>query len=154
MREKILWNPQIFKNNVQTCTKRRCSQVKPHLKVEKEDGREALYKPSIYKNVMRWMNLKVRKTFKTRAERIWTFLSKSAKLSHPYLKVTIYVISNHTLPLFKGLHDRFYPLNIVLRIGQVPLKLRGLFLWLHTLINLADLDVLRRKDFVCLLKNE
>ena len=41
MREKILWNPQIFKKNF-LCTKRRSSQIKPQLKVEIEDGREAL----------------------------------------------------------------------------------------------------------------
>ena len=37
MREKILWNPQTFF----FCTKRRCSQIKPQLKVEIGDEREA-----------------------------------------------------------------------------------------------------------------
>ena len=30
------------------CTKRRCSQIKPRLKVEREDGREAAYKPKAF----------------------------------------------------------------------------------------------------------
>jgi len=41
MREKILWNPQI-KKIIHTEEKKRCSQIRPQLKVEKEDGRKAL----------------------------------------------------------------------------------------------------------------
>jgi len=41
MREKILWNPLTFLVVfVLYCTKRRCSQTKPQLKVEIKDGRE------------------------------------------------------------------------------------------------------------------
>ena len=40
MREKILRNPQTFFVFVLYCTKRRCSQIKPHIEVEIEDGRE------------------------------------------------------------------------------------------------------------------
>ena len=39
-RKNIISNPQI-KKNVLYGTKRKCSQIKPQLKVEKEDGREA-----------------------------------------------------------------------------------------------------------------
>ena len=42
MREKILWNPQTFFLIVQS---KRYSQIKPQLKVEIEDGREAPKKP-------------------------------------------------------------------------------------------------------------
>jgi len=42
---KILWNLQIKKKLY--CTKRRCSQIKPQLKVKKEDGCEAPLNPSI-----------------------------------------------------------------------------------------------------------
>ena len=42
MREKKLWNPQTFFVFVLYCTKRRSSQIKPQLKVEIGDGREAL----------------------------------------------------------------------------------------------------------------
>ena len=43
MREKVLRNPQTFLLFLFLyCTKRRCSQIKPQLKVEKEDGREKL----------------------------------------------------------------------------------------------------------------
>ena len=41
MREKIFSKPQIFKISFLYCAKRRCFQIKPHLKVEKEDGRKA-----------------------------------------------------------------------------------------------------------------
>jgi len=41
MREKILWNPLTFLVVfVLYCTKRRCFQTKPQLKVEIKDGRE------------------------------------------------------------------------------------------------------------------
>ena len=39
---EILWNPQTFFVFVLYCTKRRCSQIKPQLKIEIEDGREVL----------------------------------------------------------------------------------------------------------------
>ena len=38
LREQILWNPQTFFAFVLYCTKRRCSQIKPQLKVEIEYG--------------------------------------------------------------------------------------------------------------------
>ena len=41
MHEKILWNQQTFFVFVLYCTKRRCSEIKPQLKIEKEDGRKA-----------------------------------------------------------------------------------------------------------------
>ena len=46
MREKISGNPQTFFVFVLNCTKRRCSQIKPQLKVEIENGGKAPYKPS------------------------------------------------------------------------------------------------------------
>ena len=36
------------------CTKKRCSQIKPQLKVEIEDGREAPYKPIYYRKIQNW----------------------------------------------------------------------------------------------------
>jgi len=39
MGEKIFSNPQIKKKLLYS-SKRRCSQIKPQLKVDKEDGRE------------------------------------------------------------------------------------------------------------------
>ena len=41
MHEKILWNPQTIFSKFLYCTKRRCTQIKPKLKVEIEDAREA-----------------------------------------------------------------------------------------------------------------
>ena len=41
MRKKILWNPQTFFVFVLYCTKRRCSEIKPQLKVEIREGRKA-----------------------------------------------------------------------------------------------------------------
>ena len=40
MREKILLNPQTFVCFVLYCTKRKCSHIKPQLKVEIDNGRE------------------------------------------------------------------------------------------------------------------
>ena len=53
MREKILFNSQTFFVFV-LCSKRRCSQIEPQLKVEGEDGHEAPYKPRNLKKILRW----------------------------------------------------------------------------------------------------
>jgi len=46
--EKIFENPRTFFLFVLYCTKRRYSQIKPQLKVKKEDGSKAALKPSIF----------------------------------------------------------------------------------------------------------
>jgi len=51
MREKILANPRIFFVFILYCTKRRSSQITPQLKVEIEDGPEAL--KSLVMNICR-----------------------------------------------------------------------------------------------------
>ena len=45
MRENIMKSAN--KKKIINCTKRRCSQIKPQLKVKKEDGCEAPLNPSI-----------------------------------------------------------------------------------------------------------
>ena len=46
--QKILWNPQTFFVFDLYCTKRRCSEIKPQLKVEIEDGRSLVTYKSTY----------------------------------------------------------------------------------------------------------
>ena len=98
MREKILWNPQTFFVFVLYCTKRRCSQIKPQLKVQIEDGREEPLKPNCIET--KTENNQLLEAFLIRPDSLETFQGYWCKsYMPPYERRVIKIISSVLISL-------------------------------------------------------